>query len=200
MSISLEKWIAEYEGSFEGNSIGFKGSSGQWKEDDTPRFKTISPRLQDRGYLLLDELKEISRWKAGKRNDSNIESNTQEEVKEQTRDAFDASSETEALSALIELGGVRVPVASSILTVVYPSEYAIIDFRALRALGAVKPQLVDGNNYSEFATFLDHFRGYHNNTAAYSFYLQQVRDIANTEELTAREVDMALWAYDKKNA
>jgi len=200
MSISFNKWIRKYEESFDGNSIRFQNESGQWTDDDTPRFKMASPRFQDRGYLLLDELKDISRWKAGKRNDRNIESNTQEEVEEHTRNAFNASEETEALAALIELGGVRIPVASSVLTVVNPSEYAIIDFRALRALGAVKPQLVQGQNYAKFATFLDHFRSYHNNADAYSFYMEQVRDIEESEGLTSREVDMALWAYDKYNS
>lgn len=42
---------------------------------------------------------------------------------------------SEALEALIELRGVALPVASAILTAIFPDRYTIIDFRALEALG-----------------------------------------------------------------
>lgn len=73
-----------------------------------------------------------------------------------------------------------------------PSQYAVINFRVLRALGVVRPRLVDPQNYSEYAEFLDHFRGYGTRSETYTFYMDEVHQIANDEGLTPREVDMAL--------
>ena len=39
------------------------------------------------------------------------------------------------IAVLCGLTGVNVPVASAILTAIYPSRYTVIDFRALEALG-----------------------------------------------------------------
>jgi hypothetical protein len=95
------------------------------------------------------------------------------------------------------LKGVGVPVASSILTMYDPHEYAVIDFRVLRAIPAVEPQFVNLRRYSEYKEFMEHFRSYDDQPATYRFYMDWVDRLAAAEGLTPREVDMALWAYDK---
>lgn len=46
-----------------------------------------------------------------------------------------AKTERAAVVVLMGLNGVQVPVASAILTAIFPERFTIIDFRALQALG-----------------------------------------------------------------
>lgn len=86
------------------------------------------------------------------------------------------------------------------LTVAKPTEYAIIDYRAFRGLAAVKPELVTPAEYTTYAEFLEHFRTYLTKAEAYEYYMTHVREIAEEREFSPREIDMALWAYDKAMA
>jgi hypothetical protein len=116
-------------------------------------------------------------------------------VEDQSELALQSSSDEGAVEELTKLTGVRVPMASTILTMAKPSEFAIIDYRALRALGVVKPELLDAQSYTDYSTFMECFRN--PSSEGYIFYIDIVREIAQQEDLSTREVDMALWAYDK---
>jgi hypothetical protein len=78
-----------------------------------------------------------------------------------------------------------------------PERHAVIDLRALRALPAAKPRLLEQDSYADFAEFLELFRTYGSDPNAYEFYVDHVRDLAERNDLSAREVDMALWEYDR---
>lgn len=198
MTINYKKWIKKYD--YTDYSIEFRGSSGGWEEDDDPLFPKISAEFQSRGHIYRDELRKIARWKAqSRRLDRHIKDNSPHEVEHQSQLAFHASSPGEAADHLSELSGVGVPVASSVLSMAYPSSYAVIDFRALRALPITNPGLVDPQNYTEYADYMDHFRGYGTRPGTYDFYMDNIRNIASTENLTPREVEIALWTYDKKH-
>lgn len=200
MTIPFDELITEYEQRYEDSSVVYY-DDGAERKDETPRFQTVSSVLSSRGYIRFDELLEISRWKVeSKRNDHNIEKNDSEEVRSKSRKALDASDAKEAAGYLTELEGVGVPVASSILTIAKPSEYAVIDYRALRALGVVRPQLTAPQKYSVYATFLGHLKDYNQDEQSYGFYTEHVREIADNQVLSPREVDMALWTHDKKKA
>jgi len=85
-----------------------------------------------------------------------------------------AKTERAAVAVLLGLQGVQVPVASAILTAIYPERYTVIDFRALEALGS--------------------------NTADYSVnfyltYLAAYRQIAN-----ANQVSLGRKAHPRKSA
>jgi hypothetical protein len=131
-----------------------------------------------------------------------INKNDSTDVERQTRDAFQATTDAEAVNILTELSGVGVPLASTVLTVVEPDTYAIIDYRAFRGLAAAKPELVDprSDGYGPYAEFLECFRNYLTKADAYEYYMIHVREIADEEGLSPREVDMALWAFDKEMA
>jgi hypothetical protein len=88
--------------------------------------------------------------------------------------------------------------ASTILAMWKPDQHAVIDFRALRALPAANPTLLDQGDYEEFAEFLELFRTYDSDPYAYEFYIEQVRTLATQTDLLTREVDMALWEYDRR--
>lgn len=65
--------------------------------------------------------------------------------------------------------GVRVPVASTILTMADPTQYAVLDYRAFRALGVAIPQLLNRQNYHQYIEFMDSFQDYGTDPSAYSF-------------------------------
>lgn len=200
MNGDIQQWVMKFREEWEDEPIEYLDESGEWQQDSDPLFGSISTAIQSREYqLTVEELLSISQWKLQSgRNDSNIKENSSETVTQQTQTALEASTNTEAIEALTELSGVGVPVASTILTVAKPSQYAIIDYRAFRGLVGAKPDIIDPTEYSEYAEFLEHFRRYQKSPKSYEYYMNHVREIADTAGLSARQVDMALWAYDKE--
>lgn len=196
--MNFTKWVQEYETSYQGDSIEYRDSSGSWQDDPSPRFTSIAPALQSRGYISRPQLRRIGRWKAQSgRIDRWLKSNSQQEVEIHTAAAFNASKEKTAIEELTELDGVGVPVASAILTMFDPTKYAIIDYRALRALAFIQPQLADPQNYPQYVEFMDHFRSYNSQADAYEFFITEVQQISSNQNLDPREVDMALWSFDE---
>lgn len=199
MEIDFQKWIGEFERQWEDEPIEYLSESDEWTEENDLLFGSMSTAVQSRGEISVDELRKISQWKLqGGRNDSHIERNSDHEVERRSRAALEASNDVEAINELTELSGVGVPVASTVLTVADPSRYAIVDYRAFRGLAAAKPRLVEPDEYTTLATFLGHFRRYLDAPESYAFYVENVRELAEAEDLSPRQVDMALWAFDKK--
>ena len=199
MSIDFPTLVADFKQRATYASVEFIDQNGDRQTDSDPCFSTISGHLQSREYLKKDELLEIGRWKVqGGRIDRHLEKNSPAVVKEQSELAFTADKDETRIAALSELTGVRVPVASTILAMWKPTKHAVIDYRALRALPAAKPQLLDHTEYAEFAEFLELFRTYGSDPSAYEFYIDYVRELAEQNDLLPREVDMALWEYDRK--
>lgn len=158
MPFDFPKWIDKYDDVAPDETIEYKDSSGTWREEKEYDFGNISSALQQRGYLFRDEIRKIGEWKAGGRIDHHLKKNNASGVERQSKLAFQTSTDEEAVEALTELTGVRVPMASTILTMAKPTKFAIIDYRALRALGVVKPELLDAQSYTDYSTFMECFR------------------------------------------
>lgn len=197
MSLDFSKWINKYYAVAPDEKIQYRDSSGNLNEEEDPKLGSISQAFQQRGHILREELLQIGRWKAGGRIDNHLKKNSQTLVERCSKVAFQSPADEAKVNALTELKGVRVPVASTILTMADPTRYAVLDYRAFRALGAAIPQLLNPQNYHQYIEFMDGFQDYGTDPSAYSFYLNQVRNIAQREGITPREVDMALWAFDK---
>ena len=202
MGVDVERWLQKFRREWEDKPIDYLDESDEWQQDSDPLFGSISNAIQTKDYQLsVDELERISEWKLQSgRNNKNIRKNTSESVTHQLRAALEAETDSESVETLTELSGVGVPMASTILTVAQPSTYAIIDYRAFRGLGGIKPKLREFSNYEDYAEFLNHFRTYLKNPVAYQYYMNHVRNIAKEEDLSARQVDMALWAFDEEMA
>jgi hypothetical protein len=67
--------------------------------------------------------------------------------------ASPTASPEEAVNALVALRGVDISIASAILAVIYPERYAVLDFRALEALGHARH---DVRFYTEYNATLRH--------------------------------------------
>jgi thermostable 8-oxoguanine DNA glycosylase len=131
------------------------------------------------GDYSIANLKIIIEWKSA-RIAGLIEQNSDVDVAKALRFATDKrTSERSAIDTLCRLKGVGIPVASAILTMVYPDQYTIIDFRALEALGVKK-----GEDTVEF----------------YIQYLQKCRELAQAIHIDLRTLDRALWQWSKENS
>lgn len=196
MPLNIHTWRDRYGEVVPDETIEYRDSSGEWREETDYRLGNISTALQQRGFISREELRKIGQWKAGGRVDHHLKQNSPQLVEEQSKLAFQASDDGDSVEPLTELQGVSVPVASTILTMYEPGVFAVVDFRAFRALGAANTQLLDSQDYHRYVEFMNHFQNYNTNPSAYLFYLEEVRGIAQHEDLVPREVDMALWAYD----
>lgn len=112
------------------------------------------------------------------------QSNTDEVIQKVTSLAFgiehtDNDYEIELkLKILSSLRGVEIPVASAILTLVYPDKFAVIDFRVWKQLFKVKK-----SSYT---------------TKDYLKYYQKAKYLSEKYNLSLQQIDMAIWQYDKE--
>jgi hypothetical protein len=121
---------------------------------------------------------EIFRWKTKNRGKSRPKQNSDEEIAEALRVSTILQSPKLAIALLCGLTGVAIPVASSIMTAIYPERFTIIDFRALEALDA-EPERSGSLSY-------------------YECYLTFCTKLAKDWEISLRELDRALWMWSKK--
>jgi hypothetical protein len=87
------------------------------------------------GEYTLPNLEAIVRWKS-ERMVHYLIGNSSENIRSALAAAAspDASAE-KAVDALVALRGVDISIASAILATIYPDRYAVLDYRALEALG-----------------------------------------------------------------
>ncbi|MBK6315841.1 MAG: hypothetical protein IPF53_16500 [Blastocatellia bacterium] len=150
------------------------------------RFETLRQRRR-RFHLTLPELLEVAKWKLeGQygRAARHLERLTPPIVRTVTAAAFaidgpDDDFETELRAGLLTtLPGVGLPIASAVLTLVEPDRYAVIDFRAWRALF--------GSDRASFGV------------ADYRAFMSALRERSVRERTTPRDVELRLWHEDKE--
>ena len=131
------------------------------------------------GEYTREHLLEIFEWKTNGRGRSRLLLNCDNEIEDALRLAVRAKTERAAIAVLVGLHGVLVPVASAILTTIYPERYTVIDFRALKALG------------SKSADRTVNF---------YLAYLDTCRGLATTHGVALRDLDRALWRWSDEQS
>jgi hypothetical protein len=119
----------------------------------------------------------IFEWKTKGRGRSRLRNNNDDEIADALNLASHARTERAAVAVLLGLQGVQVPVASAILTAIYPKRYTVIDFRALEALGC------DSKDRS---------------VNFYLAYLKTCRQLASKHDVTLRNLDRALWQWSSE--
>ena len=154
------------------------------KEDE--RTTLLTRRLsvaRDRGYLTRGELLAVCRWKSA-RAIHRVAANDHHRVRATTRAAMAARTEGDRLDALVELHGVSVPMASAILTLLYPSRYGVIDIRVwqfLHGVGAVG----------------DNERGTKFTAGQWLAFLAIIRRLSRRLRVSPRAVERTLFALHK---
>lgn len=158
--------------------------------DKTERLKAKLGRMRSkrkRLYLTRSEFERILEWKLGQqvgRQRDLRKANTEAIIKSVTGLALtithpDPDYQLELrIDILCALRGVAVPIASAVLALVYPEEYAVIDYRNWRQI---------------FDETKDVF-----STADYKRYMTKIRELASELGWQVQEVDHAIWKYDRR--
>ena len=140
------------------------------------------------GYLEKEQLLRIVKWKAA-RASGWAKRNDPETVKLVTRWAFAAPDPRLAVHALTYLIGVRVRMASAILTVYAPEEYTGMDVRAWATLQTVGLEKL---GLSPTMTPDDE------DCETYAAYLTVCKRMAHNLRVSLRTLDRCLWALNGK--
>jgi hypothetical protein len=139
-----------------------------------------------KGDLSLVNLEIIVRWKS-ERVVHYLIGNSEEKIRQVLAVAASpASSVRAAVEALTSLRGIDISVASAIMATIYPERYAVLDFRALDALGHARH---DVEFYEKFLTFC--------RAAAESGSIQPQGDLPGPTRLHALE--RALWEWSRSH-
>lgn len=139
------------------------------------------------GDFTLANLEAIVRWKS-ERVVHYLIGNSNEKIKRALAIAALPETSTDAaVTALLELHGVDLPVASAILAAIFPERYTVLDFRALEALGHARH---DVRFYEEYLAFCKRL--------AESNIVQAQSDLPAPTPL--RTLDRALWEWSKNQS
>lgn len=196
MKIDFQLWAKVYEKQYE-NEIVYNDKNGKTKVEKSPLFKTISKDLQEKGYLTKKDFVNICMWKT-QRQRTRYESNPENEVQKATKNVICLKQSVEdKVRELTQLSGVGVPVATAIMSVLFPNKYCIVDYRSCRAFLWATSETLNLEEYSELANLLDKFRNY-SSLRFYGPYLDEIRKLSVQWNMTPREIEMALWKYDEQ--
>lgn len=139
-------------------------------------------------YLTGEDFDKILKWKLrGQygRQFQRRQDNTDEIVKSVTKLGLNICHESKdyelelKLKILTVLHGVEIPVASAVMALVYPEEYAVID--------KLNWCVLYDENRTSFTV------------NQYKKYLSDIKSFAERLKRYPQEVDLAIWAYAQKN-
>jgi hypothetical protein len=202
MEFEFEYWRKRYLESYSAPIVYFDNNVK--KIEGSPLFKDISKVIIKRGYIESEEFVNICTWKTRRpkkryRNEDNlkkIKSISKNIIKLHLREEDDYTSQS--ISLLTSLDGVQVPVASALLTVLFPKIHCVIDYRVRRAIYFFensKNGTLTFDQYSSFSECLD-LLGKGPSVDDYLNYLFTISRKSKKFKCTPRELEMALWEYD----
>lgn len=142
---------------------------------DETELMLLLPKAAERTYWSKAELRSLAKWKwRPGRAARLIDSLEEQEVREITNASFTATKmagERLRIGALLCLRGVDFPIASAVLHFAFPTEYPILDVRAMTAVG--------GSTYYNFERWIE--------------YCDICVAAAQNHNVTMRELDRALF-------
>jgi len=151
--------------------------AGRFPSLDDTRLEAVGAAVRARGHYTRAEFIEVCAWKTP-RSRPKVAANPEAVVIATTGRALAAIDEAERMAALLELSGVGVPTASTLLFVAFPRDYPILDVRALESLG------VRARSSYPLSFWLA--------------YLEACRTIARAAGVSLRTLDKALWQRSKE--
>jgi hypothetical protein len=144
---------------------------------DDGRLLAVGSAVRTRGHYTRAEFIEVCAWKTP-RSRPRVAGNPSRAVVAATRRALATDDEAARIAALLELDGVGVPTASTLLYAAFPADYPILDVRALESLG-VKSRSVYPVSF-------------------WLAYLEACRALARRAGVSLRTLDKALWQFSKE--
>lgn len=163
----VDYWSARFDVKYARDEVRLK----RWLAQDK------NPRPLDSEHFM-----DLAMWKSP-RPKRYYERNSDAFIRQVTKHAFQASDGRLQLHILMALEGVGVPVASAILHFAFPDTYPIMDVRVLRTLRRAGLWRRD-----EARSFT---------TAGWLEYVQSMREHSQEVQVDLRDLEKALWAFDK---
>jgi hypothetical protein len=145
--------------------------------DGDSRLLALGAAVRARGHYTREEFIEVCAWKTP-RSRPRVAANGESAIIDATGRALAATDEATRFAALLELGGVGPPTASTLLYCAFPDDYPILDVRALESLG-ISPR----SSYT-----IGFWLG----------YLDACRTLARRSGVSIRTLDKALWQHSKE--
>jgi hypothetical protein len=159
------------------------------EDDGTAQLINEMKSAKKRGHLLKSELEKICKWKSP-RAIKLIKSNSEKTINKATKDAFATRSEKRKIELLTQLNGVSVPMASSILMLLDPKRYGVIDIRVWELL-------------HKLGTMTSNPKGVNFKFNEWYRYLVIIRHFAKKFDVSARDIERTLFyvhqEYQKGN-
>jgi thermostable 8-oxoguanine DNA glycosylase len=150
-----------------------------WIEEyasDPPSVLAAAAAARERGAIMKEELVKIAYWKAP-RAAPGLAKRAHCSADEEVCPLPQSESGERLLRRLDDIQGMGTALASAVLGLVYPERFAVTDWRASQELHELANEYVDEDTE---ANYLEQ-------------YLPRVRKIAESQGLTPRQVDKALW-------
>jgi hypothetical protein len=160
----------------------------QFEPEEIDTFvKRYNPAQDDHAFLAgrriaagedygRNNLKNIMTWKSPRRV-ALLDKNTDDHISDALKSAAGPNTPKNAVTTLIALHGVGIPMASAILTALNPEQYTVLDYHALASLG---------------------FSNWPDTVAFYVQYLEACRGLAAGCGVSLRNLDRALYQRDKE--
>jgi hypothetical protein len=153
--------------------------AARFPSSDDGRLLAVGAAVRARGHYTRAEFIEVCAWKTP-RSRPRVAANSARAIAAATRRALGTDDEAARIAALLELDGVGVPTASTLLYAVLPERYPILDVRALESLG-VKSRSVYPVGF-------------------WLAYLEACRTLAGRAGVSVRTLDKALWQHSKERS
>lgn len=148
-------------------------------------FNDVHRNFRERGYLTPEEFFAIVIWKSN-RAKTNVRKGiikSTRTIREITLKVFQAKTPEQKFNAFLfpKISNIGIPIASAILTVCYPDDFTVADYRACTSLKDFGEE-VGGNPTI--------------NVSAYFEYLNKCKRLAHKHGVSLRDFDRILWAKD----
>ncbi len=130
--------------------------------------------------MNFDEFYKICMWKTVRQKHNYL--TNKKIIEKVTKDVFLEKDERKKMEKLCNLKGVGIPMASAILTIVFPNKYAVIDIRCIDMLNKLNLTI---KKYISLNVWLE--------------YLKIIRNLAKSNKLTPRDIDKILFAMHKES-
>lgn len=140
------------------------------------KLQDLGQDIARRGFLTLEELKIVCRWKTA-RSQSHVAKNKTADVEAITKVCFETENERLRIGSLLLLEGLKYPTASVLLHFFHPDPYPILDVRALEALGIAKRPIYNFDFWTKYVVF--------------------TRQLSKENGVDMRTLDKALWQWSK---
>jgi thermostable 8-oxoguanine DNA glycosylase len=157
------------------------------KDDETQEVKKLFSSFKEvklKGFFTKEQFYNVAMWKTP-RPKKHYLNNSEEFIKEISKGVLSASSEEAKIRLLTSLDGVSIAVASSLLTMIDPLNYGIIDIRVWQLLYL----------YGEIRTKP---KGQGFNINDWLVYLSILRKYASQFKVNVRDIERTLFFHHRK--